>query len=89
MDASDSRQLGASQGDTTVLENQEPRCLAISSAGIRTGSQFAGFMSALMSDLIDGRITANVGNAAVNAGGKLLKIVELQLKYGKKVEVIA
>ncbi len=39
-------------------------------------------MSALMSDLIDGSITPSVGNAAVNAGGKLLKITEMQLKYG-------
>lgn len=40
-------------------------------------------MSALMSDIIDGSITPQVGNATVNAGGKLLKVVELQLKYGK------
>lgn len=40
-------------------------------------------MSALMSDLIEGTITPQVGNATVNAGGKLLKVVELQLKYGK------
>ena len=40
-------------------------------------------MSALMSDLIEGAITPQVGNATVNAGGKLLKVVELQLKYGK------
>lgn len=39
-------------------------------------------MSALMSDLIEGSITPSVGNAAVNAGGKLLKITEMQLKYG-------
>ena len=35
-----------------------------------------------MSDLIDGRVTPQVGNAACNAGGKLLKVVELQYKYG-------
>ena len=40
-------------------------------------------MSALMSDLIEGTVTPQVGNATVNAGGKLLKVVELQLKYGK------
>lgn len=39
-------------------------------------------MSALMSDVIEGRVTPNVSNAAVNAGSKLLKIVELQLRYG-------
>jgi len=41
-------------------------------------------MSALMSDIIEGAITPQVGNATVNAGGKLLKVVELQLKYGDK-----
>lgn len=40
-------------------------------------------MSALMSDLICGAITPDVGNAACNAGGKLLKAVEMQHKYGK------
>lgn len=39
-------------------------------------------MSALMSDLIDGAITPIVANATVNAGGKLLKVVEMQYRYG-------
>ena len=39
-------------------------------------------MSALMSDVIEGAITPQVANATVNAGGKLLKVVELTLKYG-------
>jgi len=39
-------------------------------------------MSALMSDLIEGRVTPSVGNATCNAGGKMLKVVELQYKYG-------
>lgn len=40
-------------------------------------------MSALMSDIIEGAVSPQVGNAAVNAGSRLLKVVELQLKYGK------
>lgn len=43
-------------------------------------------MSALMSDIIEGAVSPQVGNATVNAGGKLLKVVELQLKYGKPTE---
>jgi hypothetical protein len=39
-------------------------------------------MSALMSDLISGRITPSVANAVVNAGGKLLKITEMQIRFG-------
>ena len=37
-----------------------------------------------MSDLVEGRISPNVGNATCNAGGKLLKIVEMEYKYGTK-----
>lgn len=39
-------------------------------------------MSALMSDVVSGAVAPQVGNAACNAGGKLLKVVELQYKYG-------
>lgn len=39
-------------------------------------------MSAMMSDLIEQKISPGIGNAACNAGGKLLKIVEMQYKYG-------
>lgn len=41
-------------------------------------------MSALMSDLVCGAITPEIGNATCNAGGKLLKIVEMQHKYGRQ-----
>lgn len=54
-------------------------------------------MGALMTDLISGSVPPQVGNAMCNAGGKLLKAVEMQMKYGtqskdvpgKKVLVIA
>lgn len=36
----------------------------------------------MMGDIISGRVTPSVGNAACNAGGKLLKVVEMQYKYG-------
>lgn len=39
-------------------------------------------MSAMMTDIVDGTVSPQVANAACNAGGKLLKIVEMQLKYG-------
>lgn len=63
-------------------EREAPRSLAIANKGIKTGHDFANMMGALMSDLIDGRVTPNVGNATCNAGGKLLKVVEMQFKYG-------
>jgi len=78
-----SQRKAAAGGSKKELASSRPRCLEIAQKGIRTGSDFAGMMSALMSDLIEGNITPQVGNATVNAGGKLLKIVELQLKYGR------
>ena len=75
---------------TTTGEQQlaepQPRSLAIAAGGIRTANDFANMMSALMSDLIEGRVSPNVGNATCNAGGKLLRIVELQYRFGKADE---
>jgi hypothetical protein len=65
-----------------VVERKEPRSLVIAARGVKTGHDFASLMSALMSDLIEGRVTPNIGNATCNAGGKLLKVVEMQYKYG-------
>ena len=41
-------------------------------------------MSALISDIAEDRISPRAANAMCNAGGKLLKVVELQHKYGGK-----
>jgi hypothetical protein len=62
--------------------NPNSRSAAIAREGIRTGDDFANLMSALMSDVIEGSLTPIVANATVNAGGKLLKVVEMQYKYG-------
>lgn len=56
----------------------------IASGDVKSGSKFAELMSALMSDLVMGAMTPDVGNATCNAGGKLLKVVEMQHKYGPK-----
>jgi hypothetical protein len=64
------------------VAKKQAKCLIIAHRGITTGHDFANFMSALMSDLISGAVAPMIGNAACNAGGKLLKIVELQMKHG-------
>lgn len=58
------------------------RSVVVARQGIKTGRDFANFMSGLMADIIEGKVPPQVGNAACNAGGKLLKIVEMQYKYG-------
>lgn len=75
-------------------EKQEPRSLVVATKGIKTSHDFANLMSALMSDIIDGRVTPSIGNATCNAGGKLLKVVELSYRYGtqqgsQKVMILA
>lgn len=56
--------------------------MQIAKQGIQTGGDFALMMSALMSDVVEGKIAPQVANATTNAGGKLLKIVEMTQKYG-------
>src|SRR5437899_2290764 len=58
-----------------------PKSLLIAEKGIGTSKDFRNLMSAIMSDVIAGRLTPGMTNAACNAGGKLLKMVELEAKY--------
>ena len=76
----------AKQGDSEASEvlTKEPRSLGISKDGIATAEDFASLMSSVMSDVIDGRLSPPVANAVCNAGGKLLKVVEMQYKYAGK-----
>ena len=83
--ASQNKLKGDQKGanDTQTITKDAPVSLAIAEKGIKTGADFAGLMSALMSDVIAGRIPPATASAAVNAGGKLLKVVEMQHKYGQ------
>ena len=82
------------QGEVAVAHSKKvarngkcrPRSLATSEKGIKTGEDFATFMSSLISDIIARRVTPDISNAACNAGGKLLKVVEMQYKYGNPAE---
>ena len=71
---------------TSTLGNQAntSQSLALGRNGVHTAQDFANVMSALMSDVLAGTIAPDVANAACNAGGKLLKAVEMQFKYGQK-----
>lgn len=62
-----------------------PRSLSISAGGVETSRDFATLMSSLMSDIIGKRIDASAANAVCRAGGTLLRVVELQHKYGAPV----
>lgn len=84
---------------TTMAEDQQetietgeaiskaPRSLAIGAKGIDTAKDFASLMSAVMSDVLDGSLSPQIANAVTNAGGKLLKVVEMQHKYASTPNV--
>ncbi len=71
-------------GNTGV--SAKARSLPVAAAGVKTGAQFAQLMSSLMSDVIEGRISPDIANSACNAGGKLLKVIEMQHKYGSQTQ---
>ena len=80
------RSSGVKSGKASAKQGQQrslPKSLAFAEAGIHTAQQVAGLMSALMTDLLNGSVTPGIGNATCNAGGKLLKMVELNQKYGQ------
>ena len=72
--------------DSSKTQTALARSVELAERGIHTGSQFASVMSALLTDTIAGRIDPQVSNASCNIAGKLLKVVELQYKYGKAVD---
>lgn len=42
------------------------------------------FMLALIPDILDGDVSIAAANATCNAAGKMLKMLELELRYGKE-----
>lgn len=76
------------RGKTNRSKTQKdtPRSIELAERGIHTGADFASVMSALLTDTIAGRVDPQVANSVCNISGKLLKVVELQYKYGKAVE---
>lgn len=61
----------------------------IAATGIRSGRDLADLMSALISDVVTGAIAPNTANAACNAAGKLIRIVELEMRHGRKSLLLA
>lgn len=78
---------GSTPAKNHAEDRLPPRSLAIAEKGIRTVTDFCNLFSALMSDVLDGRVASGVSNATCNAGGKLLKAVEMQERYGKPAGV--
>ena len=79
--------IGQEIAETSEAPLERPKgskSAVIADKGIESSRDFRNLMSSLMSDVIGGALTPEVTNAACNAGGKLLKMVELEYKYATK-----
>ena len=77
------KQEGSESTEVAVGESKALLCVREAGGVIKNSAQFKKTMSCLIGDLLEGAITPRVGNAVCNAGGKLLKVVELELRYGR------
>lgn len=77
------------KGKREVAENSQTsggtaRALFYAERGIKTGHDFANTMSALMADLLAERVSPRVATAVCTAGSKLLRMVEMDMRYGRQ-----
>lgn len=70
----------------TKQDKTTPTAAKLADSGITTGADFSRVMAALLADVVGGRIEPNRANAACNVAGKLIRMVEMQHKYGKQVQ---
>ena len=74
-----------SKGDKATRLIEQSRAYKIAKVGINSSQEFTALFSGLMADLAEEKITASIANAMCNAGGKVLKMVELEIRYGQQV----
>lgn len=81
------RQESMARRKAVARRNEKtPAAVKLADAGISTGADFSRVMAALLADTVAGRIEPNRANAACNVAGKLIRMVEMQNKYGRQVE---
>lgn len=73
---------GAIENGKATNQGPIPRSLAVADGPLTSGSDYANLISALISDVVRGSLAPPVLTATCNGVGKLLKMVELQHKYG-------
>ena len=74
-----------SKKDDVSVQEKRPTSAVISRRGLRTTGDVAKMMSAVICEMLEGRVTAADTNAVANASGKILKAAELRMKYGTTV----
>lgn len=58
------------------------KCAVIAEAGIRNSQQTIAYLSALIADASSGRVTTGLVHGTCNAIGKMLRVVEMEVRYG-------
>lgn len=59
-----------------------PKCVSIAEAGITNSQQAIRYLSALIADGSAGRVTPGSMHANCNAVGKMLRVVEMEARFG-------
>ena len=62
------------------------RSAEVARSGIKTSEDMKSLMSNLIPDILDGDVSIAAANATCNAAGKMIKMVELELRYGKEAQ---
>lgn len=65
-----------------VEQQASPKCAAIAEAGITNSQQTIAYLSALIADASSGRVTTGLVHGTCNAIGKMLRVVEMEVRYG-------
>ena len=60
------------------------KSLELAKKEVRTTADYGRLMAALITDVIEEKVSPTVLNAAVNAGRQLIKAAEFNLKYGRR-----
>lgn len=71
-----------SESDQELSAKSNARCLPIAAKGIKSSGDVKSLMAAIIPDILEGTVNVQTAGAVCNAAGKLIKMVELELKYG-------
>ena len=75
----DSRMPPSNSSGKDLQQDAKLKSFRVATAGIRTSDDFKEMMSAIMTELRRGELDTVLANAICNAGGKLLKCVQLEM----------
>ena len=66
-----------------IIREEKPRSITIARGGITNSFQLLNLITATMGDVLSGSVTPTMGNSAFTGSRAVLKLLELQVKYGK------